>query len=101
MERVVQFPDAGPTWPAIRAHLIAAGKVVQMRMIDNMPAFPDEEPPIDWREMRVSLGEGMITMRREPGRIRVTVWGNADQALRSDQETLAQACITAGGRIVA
>ena len=101
MERVVRFSDAGPTWPAIRDHLAAAGISVQMRMIDNMPAFPDEEPPSNWRDLRVSLGEGMITLRREPGQIRVIVWGNADEALRGDQEALTRACMTAGGGVVA
>ena len=100
MERVLQFSDAGPSWSAIHDHLVTAGKTVQMRMIDNMPALADEKPTDDWRELRVSLGEGMITLRREPGRIRVVVWGNADAALRSDQEALAQACMTAGGGIV-
>jgi hypothetical protein len=100
MERIVQFSDAGPTWPAIREHLAAAGIAVQMRMIDNLPAFPDEEPPSDWRDLRVSLRGGMITMRREPGQIRVIVWGNADEGLRRDQEALANACMTAGGGIV-
>ena len=60
-----------------------------MRMIDNMPASPDEDPEENWQELRVSLGHGMITVRREPGRFRVIVWGNADGATQRDQETLA------------
>jgi hypothetical protein len=97
MERVVVFPVAGPSWGAVRDRLSAAGAAVQMRMIDNLPAFPDEEPDEGWRELRVSLGGGMLTVRREPGRMRVLVWGNADEALRRDQEALAQACAEAGG----
>lgn len=97
MVRVVTFPDAGPGWVAIRDSLTAAGNSFQMRMIDNMPAFPDEEPDADWREVRVSLGEGMLTLRREPGTLSVVVWGNADAALRADQERLVQACVEAGG----
>ncbi len=97
MLRVASFADAGPTWTAVRDQLIAAGANVQMRMIDNLPAFPDEEPEPDWRELRVTLGVGMLTVRREPSRWSIVIWGNADEALRRDQETLARACAEAGG----
>jgi hypothetical protein len=97
MERLVTFSGAEPSWSSIRARLAAAGSTPQMRMIDNMPAFPDEEPEGSWTELRVSLGGGMVTLRREPGRIRVVVWGNADAGLQRDQETVAQACSDAGG----
>ena len=100
MERVVTFSGAEPSWAAVRDRLAAAGSAVQMRMIDNLPAFPEEGPPDDWRELRVSLGGGMITLRREAGRLRVIVWGNADAALLHDQETLARAFAEAGGGTV-
>lgn len=100
MERVVTFPGPEPDWPAVRDRLTGAGRTAEMRMIDNMPAFPDEEPEAGWRELRVSLGGGMITLRREPGRLRVVVWGNADEALRRDQDALVRACAEAGGGTV-
>ena len=100
MERVVVFPDAGPSWAAVRERLSAAGAAVQMRMIDNLPAFPDEDPEDGWRELRVSLGGGMLTLRRQPSRMSVVAWGNADEALRRDQELLARACADAGGGTV-
>ncbi|HEX3151526.1 MAG TPA: hypothetical protein VHR66_25845 [Gemmataceae bacterium] len=96
MERVVTFPGPEPTWPAIRDRITANGGSVQMRMIDNMPAFPDEEPEDTWHELRVTLGGGMITLRRESGRLSVVVWGNADAALRQQQELLTKACAEAG-----
>jgi hypothetical protein len=91
MERIVTFAEPGPQWPAIRERLAAAGHVVQMRLIDNLPAFPDEEPPPDWKELRVTLGHGMITLRRGPGAIHVIVWGNAEEATQGDQEAIVQA----------
>ncbi|HJZ89253.1 MAG TPA: hypothetical protein VKE40_00170 [Gemmataceae bacterium] len=97
MERVVTFSGAGPSWAAVRHRLSAAGVAVQMRMIDNLPAFPNEEPPDDWRELRVTLGAGMITIRREPGRVRLTVWGNADEEFRRHQELLARSFEDADG----
>src|SRR5262245_926384 len=99
MERVVTFAGAGPSWAAVRDRLSAAGAAVQMRMIDNLPAFPDEEPADDWRELRVTLGDGMITVRREPGRVRLTVWGNADDELRRHLELLGKAFADTGGGI--
>jgi len=97
MEHTITFAGAEPTWPAVRDRITAAGGTVQMRMIDNQPAFPDEEPDSSWRELRVSLGGGMLTVRREPGRWHVVVWGNADEALKRDQELLARVCAEAGG----
>jgi|SRR5947209_6890058 len=97
IERVVTFPGPEPSWPAVRDRIAAGGAAVQMRMIDNTPAFPDEEPEVNWQELRITLGGGMLTIRREPGRLRVVVWGNADEALRRDQEMLAKACAEAGG----
>jgi hypothetical protein len=101
MERVVTFPGPEPTWPAVRDRIAAAGATVQMRMIDNLPAFPDEEPGPIWRELRVSLGGGMLTIRREAARWSVVVWGNADEALKRDQDLLARACAAASGGVVA
>lgn len=100
MERVVTFPAGEPAWPAVRDRIAAAGRAVQMRMIDNLPALPDEEPEEGWRELRVSLGGGMLTVRREVTRLRVVVWGNADEALRQDLELVARACAEAGGGVV-
>ena len=100
IERVVAFSGVEPSWPAIRDRIAAAGGTPQMRMIDNMPALPHEEPDLDWKELRISLGGGMVTLRREPGRIRVVVWGNADDALQRDQEILARASAEAGGGLV-
>ena len=99
MERIVTFAGSAPSWPAIRDRLAAAGITPQMRMIDNLPAFPDEEPDESWTELRVSLGGGMVTLRREPSRIRVIIWGNADAALERDQETVVRACAHAGSGV--
>jgi hypothetical protein len=96
MERVVTFPGPEPGWPAVRDRIAAAGGTVQMRMIDNLPAFPDEEPEAAWRELRLSVGGGMVTVRREPGRWRIIVWRNADDALKRDQGLIAKACAEAG-----
>jgi hypothetical protein len=100
MERVVSFSGPPPTWSETKSRLSGTRRTVEMRMIDNMPAYPDEEPPDDWKELRVTLGAGIVTVRREPGRVRVIVWGNADEALKADQEALARAFAEAGGGVL-
>ena len=79
VEVTVTF-DAGavPSWAACRESLNQHGIPVQMRMIDGMPAFPDETPPEPWRELRVATAHGMVTIRRDHDRIAFVTWGNAD-----------------------
>jgi hypothetical protein len=89
-----------PTWPAVRALLARRGYAVQMRMIDGQPAFPDEAPPDDWREVRVAAAEGMVTVRREENRLTFVVWSNAGAELRQAANAVAWACAEAGaGRV--
>ncbi len=41
-----------PSWIAARALLATHGFSLEMRMIDGQLAFPDEEPPETWSELR-------------------------------------------------
>jgi hypothetical protein len=51
-------------------------------MIDGELAFPDEEPPQNWRELRLGTADGMmVTVRREGDRVVLVVWGNSDASL--------------------
>ena len=70
-----------PAWERVGALLTRAGFPVQVRMIDGQPAFPDEQPPASWAEPRVGTPRGMVTVRREPDRVRLLTWGNADAAM--------------------
>jgi hypothetical protein len=83
MDQTVTFPPSQtPAWSTVSELLTRSGFPVQMRMIDDQLAFPDEAPPDDWRELRVGTSQGMITVRREPDRVVLVTWGNADAALR-------------------
>ena len=88
---------AAPTWAAVRDLLAARGYAVQTRMIDGELAFPDEEPPAAWRELRAGTPEGMVTIRREAVGVTLVVWGNADDATRQAWNALAWAFAAAGG----
>lgn len=95
MERIIAFTQTAPSWEAITREAATAGLPVSLRMIDGLPAFPDEIPEPGWNELRVSTASGMITLRQQPGKLSVVVWGNADDKMRQEWEMLAQACACA------
>lgn len=96
MERVIRFAADPPGWEAVRETLRLVGESAQLRMIDGLPAFPDEVPERGWRELRVGLAAGMVTIRRGETTLTVVVWGNADDALRAGWDRLTWACASAG-----
>ncbi|MBL8796086.1 MAG: hypothetical protein JNM56_19450 [Planctomycetia bacterium] len=82
LDQSVTFPvGVRPSYPALAELLARHSFPVQMRMIDGQLAFPDEAPPDDWRELRLATPQGMVTVRREPGRLTCVTWGNADASL--------------------
>ncbi len=92
MDQKITFsPAKMPTWPALCEWMAQKNCPLQMRMIDGELAFPDETPPEIWRELRVATAAGMITLRRETDGITLVIWGNADEKLRADCNTLASA----------
>jgi hypothetical protein len=99
-QKVIVPPEKTPAWTDLQAFLAAKNLPVQMRMIDGELAFPEEAPPDDWRELRVSMAAGMITMRRESDGIALIIWGNADANLRQAWNTLTWAIAhLSGGRV--
>jgi hypothetical protein len=98
MEQTVTFPvGSPPVWSMARNLLASRGFPVRVRMIDGELAFPDEEPPQSWRELRLATPNGMmVTARREPDRVVLTVWGNADAGLVQAWNALTWAFAEAG-----
>jgi hypothetical protein len=92
MEIVVPFRSEAPAWSAIRDRLIAAGHAPSMRMIDDMPAFPDEEPESNWRDLRIGMAAGMVSLKRGTDAFRIVVWGNADANLIAARDAVVKAC---------
>jgi len=97
MDLTVQLPGEAPSWNDVRQRLALRGLAVQMRMIDGQLAFPDEDPPREWHELRVAASGGMVTVRRSAAQVVCTVWGNADEPTRRLWESLARAFADAGG----
>jgi hypothetical protein len=101
MELVVTYPPGRvPDWPALSGTLAAAGFPATPAMIDGQLAFPDEEPPPNWAELRLRTPQGMVTVRRGEGSVTCVTWGNADAALRQAWQAVAWACAAAGGGTV-
>jgi hypothetical protein len=101
MEQSVSFTGKTiPSFTAVRDLLAQRGYPVEMRMIDGQLASPDELPGADWRELRLSLAPGMITVRREPDRLRFVIWGNADAALQQARNELARAFAEVGDGVL-
>jgi len=98
VEQTVTLPiGAAIAWPALVARLAAQSFPVQLRMIDGLPAFPDEVPPVDWRELRAGTPAGMVTLRRTATGVSVVVWGTADPALQAAANALLWAVAVVGG----
>ena len=100
MELTIAFRTSSPAWPAVRDRLAQRGLSFQILMIDGELAFPDEHPPDPWHELRLKTPHGMITARREPHRIVLVTWGNADPALLEQRNVLAQVFAECGDGFV-
>jgi hypothetical protein len=97
LDCTIRFPaGALPAWDAIKNQLARVGEPAPLRMIDTQPAFPDESPEDNWRELRVGVAAGMVTLRREPNSLTCVIWGNADPALLASRDRIAWACAAAG-----
>jgi len=100
-ERVVRFPSGVvPAWPQVGELLTRSGFPVTMRMIDGQLAFPDEQPPDSWTELRVGTSQGMVTLRRESDGVRLVTWGNADAAMLQAWNAVTWAIAEAGGGLI-
>jgi len=91
LSRTIPLPNGEPTWEVVATRLISLGETPLLRMIDGLPAFPDETPPDDWRELRITLSGGMITLKRDAQAWTLVTWGTADEALTIAEERLAHA----------
>jgi hypothetical protein len=85
-----------PEWAKVAAYLETQQEKAIVRMIDGLPAFPDEIPEPGWKELRISLSGGMVTLRRETDSVACVVWGNADAALLRSWRVCAWAVAKAG-----
>lgn len=101
IDRIVRLPsDQVPNWAEISARLVEVGENAVVRMIDNLPAFPNESPPDGWHELRLGLAGGMVTLRRDGPSVRCIVWGSADPLLIRSRDACGWALAAASGGMV-
>ena len=82
IERTISHdPNVLPDWAVVRGLLVANGETATLRMIDGMPAFPDEIPDATWHELRIGMTGGMVTVKRRVGQLVCVTWGNGEPAL--------------------
>ncbi len=79
------------SWLDLVERLNAHGETPVLRMIDGLPAFPDEVPDATWNELRLGLSGGMVTVRRTPTGFACVTWGASDDALRRSWDRLCHA----------
>jgi hypothetical protein len=97
LDCTIRFPTGSvPAWDAVRGQLARVGESAPLRMIDGLPAFPDESPEAGWRELRIGCAAGMVTLRRGSDTITCVVWSNADAGLLAARDRVAWACAAAG-----
>jgi hypothetical protein len=75
---------------ALLDRLAAAGLPSSLAMVDNVLQGPGATPPAAWRDVRLRTPAGVVTLRRVPSGVAVVVFGNADDALRGAQRTIAE-----------
>lgn len=101
LDCTVRFPaGAVPEWDLVKAQLLRVGEPGTLRMIDGMPAFPDETPEPHWRELRVGCAAGMVTVRRGTDALTCVIWSNADPALFAARDRVVWACCAAGSGLI-
>lgn len=97
---VVLPEGAALDWAAVQAKLNAIGVAASVKMIDNLPAFPDEVPEPGWNDLRLGLTAGMVTLRRTSEGVSAITWGSADVALNRARDAVAWAvAAVCGGSI--
>jgi len=99
MTLTITYPGAAPLWSVIRERSLPFTGPMQLRMIDGLPAFPDEQPEEGWRELRLSVSGSMLTLRRG-AQDECIIWGNADAALQRAWQAIAYACADAGNGLI-
>ena len=97
----IRFPAGSvPAWDSVKSRLTRIGEAAPLRMIDGLPAFPDETPDEGWSELRIGFASGMVTLRKGAESLTCVVWGNADSTLFAARDLLAWACAAAGSGVI-
>jgi hypothetical protein len=76
--------------------LAQGGLSAQVLMVDGNLHGPNAPVKDDWRDVRLKLAAGTLSLKRRPDGIAVVVFGNADAALTDAQRQVAAALSSLG-----
>jgi hypothetical protein len=80
-----------PALADVLERLSGAGVNAMIAMVDGSLVAFGAPPPQSWREVRLRTPAGTVTVTRRGAGVAVTVFGNADDALRAAQQRIADA----------
>lgn len=86
----IEIKVAGIDWNKISAALARFEPKGIIRMADGQLTFPDEEPLADWKELRIALPAGMVTIKRNPTGLTLVTWGNVSPELIDQRDLFAK-----------
>jgi hypothetical protein len=80
---------APPSLTELLSRLAAAGLTATVMMVDGQLCAPNALPAT-WRDARLRMAAGTVTVRVVPGGVSLVVFGNADPALLAARDTVAR-----------
>lgn len=86
----IEVKVAGINWSKISTAMARFEPKGSIRMADGQLTFPDEEPPTDWKELRIALPAGMVTIRKTPTGVTLVTWGNVSPELVEQRDLFAK-----------
>ncbi len=79
----------GINWPTISQAMGKFEPKGLLCMVDGQLTFPDEEPALNWQELRIKLPEGMVTIRKNQVGVTLVTWGNVNPELLKQRDLFA------------
>lgn len=72
----------------------------KLRLVDGLPAFPDETVPSNFQEVRLALSGQMVTVVSEPYGFRLVTWSSVSSEFQIAVNRLAEKLVCkAGGSV--
>ena len=86
----IEVKVMGIDWNKISAALARFEPKGTIRMADGQLTFPDEEPAPEWKELRIALPAGMVTIKRNLKGLTLVTWGNVSPELIDQRDLFAK-----------
>ena len=83
--------------PQLSEVLASIGDGWKLRLVDGLPAFPDEAVPSEFHEVRLALSGEMVTVVSEPFGYRLVTWSFVSPEFQNAVNRLAERLVFTGG----